>query len=263
MKLYLKSLLPQLNNFSLSLNKKSILIDKPWTVIDEDKEIQKIIFRKNKDLILSKNGKVTIGKWDYFAEARSLLIDRVTDKILCNEAFINEGILVLKLDGTENKFFILVNEKLVPNLDAVSYLRELRNKRLNIFDVPLSNGKLLEVKRKEEYADNIPEVGNRVTIESEQIEDGKYKSANENKYFIIIKSRIARVIHEKYYFTTNGRRICVHQHDDSKIKKGDQLFLDEENPSNGYLLLSKKKRIQVKNGIISEIQVKAPLLGWI
>jgi hypothetical protein len=76
MKTYLKSFVKQLKNYSESLDKISILIEKPWAMIDEELEMQKLIFRKNKDLLMSKNGKVTLGKWDYLAEAKSLLIDR-------------------------------------------------------------------------------------------------------------------------------------------------------------------------------------------
>jgi len=99
MKTYLQSIVPQIQRFSQSLNKKAILINKPWAIVDSDGEIQKIIFKKNKELILSKNGQVTEGKWDYFPEAKSLLIDRGTDKILCNEAYIDEAVLIMKLDG--------------------------------------------------------------------------------------------------------------------------------------------------------------------
>lgn len=90
MKLYLKSIVNQLRNYSSTLDKTSILVDKPWALIDEEFEMQKLIFKKNKELILSKNGQVQIGKWDYFPEAKSLLIDRNSDKILCNEAFIDK-----------------------------------------------------------------------------------------------------------------------------------------------------------------------------
>jgi hypothetical protein len=61
-------------------------------MIDDEFEMQKLIFKRDKELIMSKNGKVTIGKWDYFAEAKSLLIDRGFDKLLCNEAFIMKGL---------------------------------------------------------------------------------------------------------------------------------------------------------------------------
>jgi hypothetical protein len=128
MKIYLKSIVSQLRNFSATLEKASILIDKPWALIDEEFEMQKLIFKKNKELILSKNGQVQIGKWEYFPEAKSLLIDRSSDKkdiILCNEVFIDEGVMVLRIDGLENRFFLLANENIVPDLDAIKYLNKL------------------------------------------------------------------------------------------------------------------------------------------
>ncbi len=95
----LNNLVNQLKNYSATLEKANLLIDKPWTIIDEDNEIQRLIFKKDETLVLSKNGQAEIGKWDYFPEAKALLIDRGADKILCNEAYIDEEILILKLDG--------------------------------------------------------------------------------------------------------------------------------------------------------------------
>ena len=51
MKDYLMNISKELKNYSLSLNKTSILINKPWALLDEDNEIQKLIFKKNKDLL--------------------------------------------------------------------------------------------------------------------------------------------------------------------------------------------------------------------
>ena len=76
MKLFINNIVEQLINYSSTLNDTSILIDKPWALLDDKLEVQKLIFKKNKELILSKNGQVQIGKWDYFPNAKSLLIDR-------------------------------------------------------------------------------------------------------------------------------------------------------------------------------------------
>jgi hypothetical protein len=119
---YLKNISKELKNYSRSLDKTSILINKPWAVIDEEFQLQKLIFKKDKTLIMSRNGKVTEGRWDYFSEAKSLLIDRGDDKILCNEVFINEGIIILKLDGTQKEVFALANENLVPDLNIKAYI---------------------------------------------------------------------------------------------------------------------------------------------
>src|SRR5690554_439305 len=86
-----------LSNKTLSLKKKGVLIEKPWTLIDDDGEIQKLIFKRDKGLILSKNGVVSEGNWDYYPEARALLIDRQTDKLLLKEQFIDNNVLILKI----------------------------------------------------------------------------------------------------------------------------------------------------------------------
>jgi hypothetical protein len=46
MKVFLKNIVQELSSLSESLDKKSILVDKPWALIDSDLEIQKLIFKK-------------------------------------------------------------------------------------------------------------------------------------------------------------------------------------------------------------------------
>lgn len=168
MKLYLKSVVGQLRKFSATLDKTAILVDKPWAMVDEEQQMQKLIFKKNNELILSRNGQVQIGRWEYLPEAKSILIDRGKDKILCNEAFIDKGIMVLRLDGTENQFYILTNENIVPDLDAFRYLKELRYQKLKIIERCLVDGRILEVQQNESYA-LLPRIGDGVSIEAEEV----------------------------------------------------------------------------------------------
>ena len=209
MKVYLKSIVKQLRNYSATLDKTSILIEKPWALIDDEFEMQKLIFKKDKELILSKNGQVQIGKWDYFPEAKSLLIDRNTDKILCNEAFIDKGVMVLRLDGTDSRFFILANENIVPDLDANRYLKELRYQKLKIAETKLIDGRILEVQRENERSE--PQIGNSVTEEAENIEDGKYQLANQNQYYEVKKGRIFKILTETKYTNPIGQEIIIQQ----------------------------------------------------
>lgn len=74
---------------------------------------------------MSLNGSVNIGKWEYLPTAKSLLIDRIADKILLNQYFFDPAVMVLKKDGSNNDNLILANEILLPNLDVVEYLKEL------------------------------------------------------------------------------------------------------------------------------------------
>ncbi|MCX6186806.1 MAG: hypothetical protein NTU43_07395, partial [Bacteroidetes bacterium] len=171
-KIYLNSIVKQMRNHTATLDNSNILVDKPWALIDDENELQKLIFKKDQKLIMSKNGQVQIGKWEYFPEAKALLIDRNIDKILCNEAFIDNGVMILRLDGTDNRFFILANENVIPDLNVNEYLKNLLYRKLQIRERKLIDGKILEVAGVEEW--DHPHIGNNVTVDAEEIEDGKY-----------------------------------------------------------------------------------------
>lgn len=261
MKIYLKSIVKQLRNYSATLDKTSILIDKPWALIDDEFEMQKLIFKKDKELILSKNGQVQIGKWDYFPEAKSLLIDRNTDKILCNEAFIDKGVMVLRLDGTDSRFFILANEIIVPDLDANRYLKELRYQKLKIVETKLVDGRILEVSREEEY--NSPEIGNPVTVEADPIEDGKYQLAETKKYYEVKKGRIYKILTETTYTNPDKHEIVIHQQDSWKIRNGDEVFMFGKFVDNATINFSKSKKLIVRDGKVVRLERKNPFTKWL
>lgn len=261
MKVYLKSIAKQLNNFSLSLDTTSILIDKPWALIDEEFEMQKLIFKKNRELILSKNGKVKEGKWDYFPEAKSLLIDRNTDKILCNAAFVDGGVMILKLDGTENRFFILANENLVPDLDANRYLKKLRYQKLKIKEAELIDGKIIEVQRKNE--NKVPEIGNPVTVEAETIEDGIYQLAKKENYYEIRKGRIFKILTEIKYINPDGKEIYIQQQDSRKINNGDYAYMAGKPVETSIINFTRFKNIVVRDGKVIRLERKNPFTRWL
>lgn len=261
MKLYLKSIAKQLNNFSLSLDKTSIFIDKPWTLIDEEFEMQKLIFKKNKELILSKNGKVQEGKWDYFPEAKSLLIDRNSDKILCNEAFIDKGVMILKLDGTENRFFILANENIVPDLDANRYLKELRYEKLRIKETQLIDGSVIEVVHENGYSS--PQLGNPVTVDAETIEDGKYQLAKKEKYYEIRKGRIFKILTEVNYTNPEGKEIYIQQQKSWKITHGDCVYIYDKPVESTLINFTESKILVVRDGKVVRLERKNPFTRWL
>lgn len=250
MKIFLQNIVIELKNYSKSLDKKSILIDKPWALIDSDLEIQKLIFKKNKELIMSKDGKVTIGKWDYLAEAKSLLIDRGKDKILCNEGFIDDGVLILKMDGTSNDFFVLANENLVPDLDAYNYLKKLRYRNLNIATRKLTNGKTLEIMLENEY--DFVKIGNQVAIEADDIKNGIYKAEKSNRKFIVKNSRIASIIHEVKYKTKNDIEIMVEQNEQYSYSKGEKVWINGMQAEDGEYKVIGGRNIIVENGMIKK-----------
>lgn len=254
MKTYLQNIVPQLKNFSLSLDKTAILINKPWALIDDEGEVQKLIFKKNKELILSKNGQVTEGKWDYFPEAKSLLIDRGTDKILCNEAMIDEGILIMKLDGTNNQFFVLANENIVPDLDVKRYLIKLRREKLHLYARTLYDGRKIDIERNNYTYRYGP--GSHVSIDAVPVKDGKYKLANTNEHVVVKENVILKILTEVKYTNPDGKNIFIQQHDKSKAKKGDYVFVDGVQVYDGTVNFSKSKNLIVFNGEIVRFEKK-------
>jgi hypothetical protein len=74
MKATMKYFLSNIASKNQNLAVKKILVDKPWALIDSDGEIQKLIFKNDNGLILSKNGKVVTGTWEYFPNSRTLLV---------------------------------------------------------------------------------------------------------------------------------------------------------------------------------------------
>ena len=251
----------QLRHHSLSLEKTSILIDKPWALIDDEFEMQKLIFKKNKELILSKNGQVQLGKWDYFPEAKSLLIDRNTDKILCNEAFIDNGVMILKLDGTKNRFFVLANENLVPDLNAERYLKEIRHQKLKIIEQKITNGRTIEIELSNEGF-YFPTIGNLVTSDGIPVEDGKYHLDGKKKFYVISKGRIAKIFREINYINPDGLEITIHQQGYNHIFFGDYVFISGKPAENGVINLSKSRNLIVKNGIVVGIERISLFKRW-
>ncbi len=258
MKDYLKSTVNQLKNFSLSLDKKSILIDKPWAMIDEEFELQKLIFKKNKELILSKNGKVEIGKWDYFPEARSLLIDRNTDKILCNEGFIDSGVLILKLDGTDSKFFILANENIVPGLDTVKYLSKLRKEQLNIGLLELEDGREVEIHMLNGNNKKIESIceGQRITEGLDEIEDSFVKVKNSGHSYYIKNGRISNIYIKRNFKLKEGNILEIHQLIAGHNSHGDRAYIDSMPAPDGVYKIGMLRSVTVKNGKIKKDIVK-------
>jgi hypothetical protein len=146
---FIINILEQIQNYSTSISKKATFLDKPWALMDNEEEIQKLIFQKDNQLILSKNGKAQMGTWEYLAGAKSMLIDRGGDKILLNEVFINDDIMILKVDGTKHEFFVLANQNTIPDLDVMGYLEGLRFKGFNSKKVKLKSGQDLTLYTKE------------------------------------------------------------------------------------------------------------------
>ena len=252
MKTYLQNIVKELKAYSQSLDKQSIIINKPWALIDSDLGVQKLIFKKNNELILSKDGQVTEGKWEYFAEAKCLLIDRGTDKILCNETYIDDSILVLKVDGKNDNFIVLANENNIPNLDAYEYLERLYQKNYGVLITSLNDNRNLYI-RPEEGSDKV--LGARVKLENSNTPDGEYITKNEKYKYIVENNVITSVIHIKVHKLNDGSRLIVEQLSEYGIHVGCKVLKDNQLVDyDSFIINEYSVKIYVRNSEVVDVK---------
>jgi ribosomal protein S17 len=250
MKIYLQNIVKDLKQFSLSLDKESMLVNKPWALIDSEFNFQKLIFRKNKEVIFSKDGIVTEGRWEYLSEAKCLLIDRGADKILCNEMYFDDSVLMLKIDGKADTFFVLANENNLPDLDAYSYLRKLFYNKYGILYMPLANDRYLKIKPN--YNDELG-VGSEVSIDTGDIKEGTFLSQEEDKKISVENNKIVAITYLKKYDIGNNKFITIEQTHENAITTGNKVTYNNREIENDIFLLADKGiQIYVENSVITK-----------
>jgi|TARA_B110000091_G_scaffold202721_1_gene235516 hypothetical protein len=138
MKTYILNIIPKAQRFSKKLDNLSLLTKHNWIGVNEeaDKSTKNTyIFRANKELIVSKGGRVE--KWKYEDLGHNtLLIDKKDNTYLFRPEYLdeNEKIISLRIDGT-NEFAFLVEEETYSNNELwsqeliINYL----DKTTNIF----------------------------------------------------------------------------------------------------------------------------------
>lgn len=109
MQTFIADIIPKLQKFSQKLDDLTLLTNQHWVVLDELTKAKNVyIFRSNNELLISSNGKVEKGRWEYLGN-NSLLIDRKDESFLFKHGFFDENVMALKIDGKE-EYAILVNE---------------------------------------------------------------------------------------------------------------------------------------------------------
>ncbi|BDD02420.1 hypothetical protein PEPS_47000 (plasmid) [Persicobacter psychrovividus] len=136
MRSYIVNTFKSLKDKSKQLSEESILIGKRWVLFDDQSQDRIIyIFQKEKQLLVSRNGEVTIGQWQYI-DGQNIMISINNHHILLNHGFVDDEVLALRMDSKED-YIILCNEsKGLKSLKSIQFLeRYLEEKYL------LSKGK--------------------------------------------------------------------------------------------------------------------------
>jgi hypothetical protein len=109
MKTFINHLIPRIQQYSRKLDDLTLLTNQHWVVVDEIANSKTVyIFRNNNELLISSDGEVEKGKWEYLGN-NSILIDKQDKSYLFKHGFFDENVLALKVDGRDEYAF-MVNE---------------------------------------------------------------------------------------------------------------------------------------------------------
>ena len=110
---YIKHIFTNLSYYSQKLDDETIFQNQKWINIDEIGIRKKLfIFRPENKLLVSVNGNVNRGLWEYI-DSTTILIEIDDNPILLRHAFIDDEFLLLNQDNTENyALFIKENTRL-------------------------------------------------------------------------------------------------------------------------------------------------------
>ena len=183
MKIFLEGILPQILGFSKKLDKLILIVDEPWVIISENDSFMKLIFRQNNTLLVSENGNVSLGKWDLLNKADSLLLEINNSLKLYSHGFLDEAILILKIDGGTD-YLILVNQNRIPDLNYVSYIENKygnpNTQSTKKTSSPLQDKEYIKTDRgviSIEYLsiNQVPSIGDKIFVNNLAAPRGKYK----------------------------------------------------------------------------------------
>ena len=256
MKYYLKDILNRLQKYSASLDQSSFLIDKPWVVSSDDSAYQKLIFRKDGRVHLSKDGNLTDGKWEYLPEAQALIIDYGDNKKLYRHQFLDEAVLALKIDGRkddDSDFFLLANETLVPDANAKEYLHNKylsgqSDKSHNLDEGTkverrfLQDGTKIEIRIPAGSYREIPYYNNEI------LKDGEYILQGGGKKLIVESGYIVEELTKNDY----PDNITIWQ-SISEPRIGDQIYGTTDNTIIIKDKYDDRVRLQIKDNYITDL----------
>lgn len=129
-------IVPRVKKAKDQLDSFALITSKPWVLLDEDINRKDVyFFRSKKELLISSNGKIQKCRWEYLGH-NNLIIENKNESILLKNAFFEETILGLKIDGKDD-YMLLVDQKLYEDNNGslkniIAFINETTNFTLYI-----------------------------------------------------------------------------------------------------------------------------------
>lgn len=133
MKTFLLDIIPKIKRYSERLDNRALLTNKHWVVIDKDltKKVVFIFREKENQLLVSQNGTIEKGSWDYLGN-ESLLIETSGGAYLFKHGFIDNTVLALKVDGKEEYALLVNDDHFNINLNSVDGIIQFLSEKYSL-----------------------------------------------------------------------------------------------------------------------------------
>lgn len=210
MKTYIAEIIPRLIRFSKKLDDLTKLTNQHWVSLSEIEDSKKVyIFRDNNQLIISDNGIVEKGSWEFLGN-NTILLETKKISLLLKHGFFDENIIALKIDSTDSYIFFVNENKYDFELnsidDVLSFLEKKYLNENNIFGDD-SNEKMLKLSIPEYKILSITEkrvlFQLRTKVFKIQFSDGKigeiFLNVKNNEAYFKVKSENSFLTDYYYY----------------------------------------------------------------
>ncbi|MBO0591170.1 hypothetical protein I2486_07085 [Cellulophaga sp. E16_2] len=158
---YLKFLLVKLKSIDDKLTVIALLQNKFWVRINDKNLNEKWFFKENGELLISINGNIVDGRYEQLSEG-SLIVELDKNKILLNQNFIYNDILLLKKDSDDSDFYAFYDDSKFNNSEFEQFIEVSRKEVLNTKILKLADNTEAEVLMKPNK--NIISLGDSVLI---------------------------------------------------------------------------------------------------
>ena len=247
---FLYDTLPYLKSLSEKLSKRNF-IDKLWQLNEGDWEYQTLIFKKDKSLMLSKQGKGIMAKWDYLADANVLQVIINGEIHLFSNEFINNDVWILKKTGTDKDYVCLSKSNSDKSVDINEYLKLLKLRKQNIKSFKLKDGSSIEIQILEgkRYFDK----GNKIFVNDKPAYDGTY-ILNNNVKIEVKQGKIINATVKKAYKTKGGEDVLIEVNCYSYgYNKGDDVWINGTKAKDGKYKIKGERNFVVKEGKVTKL----------
>ena len=151
MKTYVLDIIPKIQRFGNKLDHLTLLLNHHWVVFDTTlRDKVTFIFRNGGQLLISTNGIVEKGNWEYLSE-NALLVNKGNTTYLFKNEFMDENIIAMNLDGMHGYVLFINESKANTELNSIELIESFLTKK---YLAPLQKANL-QLRQKNKAAEDL------------------------------------------------------------------------------------------------------------